>query len=349
MRVTVVIALILSCSVPATAGEPGDAGHRCLGAYYYPWYYTERWTREPVTHTPELGRYRSDDREVVARHIEWAKRADLDFFLVSWLSPDGREGKNLEQCVLPALERADFRFAILYETPLALGLPAGQPIDLAGRLPDGVKAGDRFVEHFDHLAEAYLSHRCYLRYDGKAVVVVYLVRDMVNAGPYLKAVRERLGKRGIDLYLIADAVYWEAPEKLDWALLREHFQAVTAYNMYHRPGFLDAVRDQYRAADRAARGAGLRFIPDVMPGYDDTRLRGGDRATIDRRQGQFYRDYWDVASAFVGPEQPFLLITSFNEWHEGTELEPSEEYGDSYLRLTRELAGGLRAHAGPGR
>jgi hypothetical protein len=112
--------------------------------------------------------------------------------------------------------------------------------------------------------------------------------------------------------------------------------------MYHRPGFLDAVRGQFRAADRAARAAGLRLIPNVMPGYDDTPLRGAGRATIDRRRGRFYREYWGLASEFVGPDQPFLLVTSFNEWHEGTELEPSAEYGDLYLRLTRELAAGLR-------
>src|SRR5262249_45953601 len=167
-----------------------------------------------------------------ATHVRWAKQADLDFFLVSWLSPDGREEKALKESVLPELEEARFRVALLYETPLALGLSAGRPLDLARKLPDGAKAGDRLVEHFDHLAETYLKHAHYLRFGSKAVVVVYLVRDLVNAGPYLKAVRERLGRRGVDLYLIADVVYWEAPDKLDWALLKEHFQAVTAYNMY---------------------------------------------------------------------------------------------------------------------
>ena len=335
--------LILVCPLTSLGDEPQQRpDQRLLGAYYYPWYYKERWTSEPVTNTPKLGWYSSDDRTVAAEHIRWARQADLDFFLVSWLSPRGREGLNLKESVLPELEKADFRFALLYETPLALGLPAGKPLDLATQLPDGVKAGDRFVEHFGHLAETYLKHPQYLRLGGKAVVVIYLVRDMVNAGEYLQAVRQRLGQRGVELYLIADVVYWESPEKLDWALLKEHFQAVTAYNMYYRPKFLEAVRTQFEAADRAARSHGLRLVPNVMPGYDDTPLRGTERVTINRRRGQFYRDYWAVASKFVGPNQPFLLVTSFNEWHEGTELEPSTEYGDMYLTLTRELAAGIR-------
>jgi hypothetical protein len=342
MRLPLLI-LFLLLPLPTFTGEPErEEPERFLGAYYYPWYYKERWTNEPVTNTPKLGWYSSDDRKVAAAHIRWAKQADIDFFVISWLSADGREGKNLRDAVLPELKKAGFGFVLLYETPLALGLPAGKSIDLAQRLPNGIRSGDQFVEHFDHLAEIYLNHKQYLLLGGKAVVIVYLVRDMVNAGPYLKSVRTRLGKRGIDLYLIADMVYWEPPDKFDWAFLKEHFQAVTAYNMYERPKFLETVAGQFKAADRAARSQGMRLIPNVMPGYDDTPLRGTERVTLNRRRGQFYRDYWRVASHFVGPDQPMMLVTSFNEWHEGTELEPSTEYGDMYLRLTRELAGGLR-------
>ena len=32
-------------------------------------------TAEPVAHTPELGRYRSDDPAVAARHVGWAREA----------------------------------------------------------------------------------------------------------------------------------------------------------------------------------------------------------------------------------------------------------------------------------
>ena len=59
----------------------------------------------------------------------------------------------------------------------------------------------------------------------------------------------------------------EVADKLDWAFLKEHFQAVTAYNMYYRPKFLQAVQRQFKAADRAARARGMRLIPNVMPGY----------------------------------------------------------------------------------
>jgi hypothetical protein len=327
----------LLAAVFALAGEPQ------VGAYYYPWYYKERWANEPVADTPKLGWYSSDDRNVAAQHVKWAKEARLDFFLVSWLTAEGREGKNFANAVLPELEKANFQFAMLYETPLALGTPAGKPIDLHVVDAKGSKAGDRFVQHFDHLADNYFKHPGCLKRDGKAVAVIYLVRDMTNADVYLTSVRERAAKKGIDLFLIADVVYWAKPESLDWPFLKKHFQAVTAYNMHFRPKFLESVGVQFAESDRVARSRGLRFVPNAMPGYDDTPLRGEGRATLHRRRGDFYRDSWKIASKFVDREQPFLFVTSFNEWHEGTEIEPSEEYGNRYLKLTRELAGELKS------
>ncbi|MBX9582291.1 MAG: glycoside hydrolase family 99-like domain-containing protein [Gemmataceae bacterium] len=339
----VVLALTMAVVPGPPAGRPATpAWPPLIGAHYYPWYAPDRWANQPATDTPALGRYRSADPAVVARHVRWARAADLDFFVLSCLDPAGPEAKTLREVTVPGLAAAGFRFALHYETPIALGLRPELPIDFAARLPDGTVAGDRFVQHFDYLANTYFTHPCYLRHDGRAVVMLYLVRNWENAGPYLRAVRDRLAGRGIDLYLIADAMYWERPGELDWPFLEEHFRAVTAYNMYHRPDFLAGVRRQYDAADRAARARGLRMIPHVLPGYDDTRLRGTDRATLPRRGGVFYREFWRLGAEFVGPDQPFLIVTTFNEWHEGTELEPSAEHGDLYLRLTRELAADLR-------
>ena len=200
-----------------------------------------------------MGRYTSADRAVVAEHIRGAKRADLDFFMFSCLSPDGPEAKTLREAVLPELDHAKFSFALHYETPIALGLRPEKPIDFAAKLPDGTAAGDRFIEQFDYLTEMYFRRGNYLRIDGKAVVMLYLVRNFENASPYLKTVRDRATARGVDLYLVADAMYWEKPGELDWSFLREHFQAVTGYNLYERPDYLAGVEKQYAATNRAAR------------------------------------------------------------------------------------------------
>ena len=170
------VALTLSSARPPTAG-PTPTVVPIIGAHYYPWYEWERWANQPATDTPKLGRYTSADRAVVAEHIRGAKRADLDFFMLSCLAPDGSEAKTLREAVLPELDLAQFPFALHYETPIALGLRPEKTIDFAAKLPDGITAGDRFIEQFDYLTEMYFRRGNYLRIDGKAVVMLYLGRQ----------------------------------------------------------------------------------------------------------------------------------------------------------------------------
>ena len=68
----------------------------------------------------------------------------------------------------------------------------------------------------------------------------------------------------------------------------------------------------------------------IIPGYDDTKIRKPGLA-VDRFDGNLYGMQWDQAIA-AGPH--WVLITSFNEWHEGSEIEPSREFGNSFLSLT---------------
>ncbi|HUR54809.1 MAG TPA: hypothetical protein VMZ71_11805, partial [Gemmataceae bacterium] len=201
VALTLLVTLVAWIALRGRPSGPPTKSHAPLvGAHYYPWYDERRWAGQPATFTPQLGRYASGDRAVAAQHVRWAKDADLDFFLVSCLGPGGTEMRHLKSSLLPALEDAKFPFALHYETPVALGLKPDLPIDLSARLPDGTIAGNRMAEHFDQLAAAYFTHPQYLRFEGKVVVMLYLVRNFENAAPYLKAVRERMARRGIDLY-----------------------------------------------------------------------------------------------------------------------------------------------------
>ena len=106
----VLILFVLALAVPPERRPPRgpvESGGPLVGAHYYPWYDHERWAGQPATDTPTLGRYSSADHAVAAQHIRWAKQADIDFFMISCLSPDGPEAKTLRASVVPALEEAN--------------------------------------------------------------------------------------------------------------------------------------------------------------------------------------------------------------------------------------------------
>ncbi|NOR74749.1 MAG: alpha-mannosidase, partial [Draconibacterium sp.] len=94
----------------------------------------------------------------------------------------------------------------------------------------------------------------------------------------------------------------------------------------------------------------LLFIPCPGPGYIDTRIRPWNvKNTEDREDGKYYERMFMNA---VNVSPSFIGITSFNEWHEGTQIEPAipkkistftyEDYGKDtdplfYIKKTREL------------
>jgi hypothetical protein len=68
-----------------------------------------------------------------------------------------------------------------------------------------------------------------------------------------------------------------------------------------------------------ARRLGLLCAPSVGPGYDARRATGDPRVRA-RRHGATYDSMWRGA---VKARADLVTITSYNEWHEGTQIEPA--------------------------
>ena len=61
----------------------------------------------------------------------------------------------------------------------------------------------------------------------------------------------------------------------------------------------------------------------IIPGFDDRKLgRPAPRPTTDRHGDETLRILFTEA---VAANPDWILITSWNEWHEGSEIEPSLE------------------------
>lgn len=68
-----------------------------------------------------------------------------------------------------------------------------------------------------------------------------------------------------------------------------------------------------------ARKKGLLCAPSVGPGFDARRAAGIERV-LPRRNGLTYDTMWRSA---VAARADVVTITSYNEWHEGTQIEPA--------------------------
>jgi hypothetical protein len=142
-------------------------------------------------------------------------------------------------------------------------------------------------------------------------------------------VRARLGAGGRRLFLVADV---RSPE---WLAARPGWLSrFDALHVYTPVEFLARGRDlgqTYGALAALARAAGRPFVPAVAPGYDDRRVREPGFA-IPRADGATYEASWRAA---LSVDPAWVLVSSWNEWHEGSEIEPSVEHGRRYLEATR--------------
>jgi len=72
-------------------------------------------------------------------------------------------------------------------------------------------------------------------------------------------------------------------------------------------------------------------VVPVIPGYIDSGLGREKTMEHPRRDGQMYHDQWQRALA-LHPE--LIMIYSWNEYFERTAIEPTDEWGNQYLRWT---------------
>jgi glycoprotein endo-alpha-1,2-mannosidase len=93
----------------------------------------------------------------------------------------------------------------------------------------------------------------------------------------------------------------------------------------------------------SAHAHGLLCAPSVGPGYD-ARRGSGDPRVRPRRAGATYDGMWRSAIA-AGADR--VTITSYNEWHEGTQIEPAAPGGrrGPYRYLSYDGAWGLKGAA----
>jgi len=77
----------------------------------------------------------------------------------------------------------------------------------------------------------------------------------------------------------------------------------------------------------------------IGPGYDHSAVPGRTPLVRTRDDGRFYQFGWQKLLDLEPDKRPWLVhIETWNEFHEGTEVCETKEYGRLYLELTRRFA-----------
>lgn len=287
---------------PARAHEPANPVP--VFAYYYIWFNPTSWNRAKIDY-PLLGRYASDDVEIMRRHIRMAKAAGINGFLVSWKHTPQLDERLAK---LTTVARAEgFHLGIVYQ-----GLDFERnPLPMATVKQDLTLFADTYAR--DPVYHVF----------GKPVVVwtgsTRATRDAIDT-----AVRDVRGR----LLVLGDAKTVDDCEALTPVLDGQ------AYYWSSVDPTRGTSRTKLTSMSTAVhRGGGLWFAP-VAPGFD-ARLVGGAK-TVPRRSGGTLRSSYDIA---VGTTPDAIGVISWNEFSENTHIEPSEKYGTTELNVLADLLG----------
>jgi glycoprotein endo-alpha-1,2-mannosidase len=309
---------LLGCSAPEQI--PDARVH----AFYYPWYGTPEldgewihWSHDQlgdvagrITYPggddigadfyPRLGPYSSNDPDILREHMAMLKRAGVGSLCASWWA-DG----SFEDQALPALldAAAEDGLGVSFHLEPFPGRDAVTSLKAIKSLLN------RFGEHSG----------LYRGGDGRPLFFVY--------DSYLTPMEEwarllhpdgDLTIRGSEFDATMIGLWVEADHGEE--LLSAGFDGT--YSYFATDGFTyGSTTSHWPDMSEFCAVNQLIFVPCVGPGYADLRIRPWNTANQrDREHGDYFQR---MIQAAIDIKPELIGVTSFNEWHEGTQIEPA--------------------------
>jgi phospholipase C len=303
-RVAASLVLLAGAALAASPGTARAASRPDpLYAYYYIWFNPTSWSRAKIDY-PLLGRYSSDERAVMLKHVQWAKRAGIDGFIVSWKSTPVLN-RRLERLTEVA-DAEHFKLLVIY-----------QGLDFFRRpLPAA-----RVARDLDHFEARFAPDEAFRVFEKPTVIwsgtPSFTAGEIARVtGPRRKRLLILASERNMDGYrrvarsVDGNAYYW------------------ASVNPSTFPGYPERLA---RMGEAVHRRGGLWIAP-AAPGFDARKV--GGTSVVERRDGDTLRTELDAA-ARSSPDAIGLI--SWNEFSENTHIEPSVRNGTRYLDVVADV------------
>ncbi len=325
---------------------------------------------------PQWGYEDEADPAVFARKIEAAADHGLDSFIFDWYWYENAPFLNraLEQGYLRASNREQLKFALMWANHDWIDI---MPLKRSERatprlLYPGNVSLQAFLEAIDYVVETYFKIPTYWKIDGCPYFSIYELYRIVQSFGGVPAARQALDifrqktrAAGFpDLHL--NGIIWGIqllpgeqsvanPRDLVTAL---GLDSVTSYVWIHHvemPVFPQTAYSYVNQAIQnywaeASAGYGVPYYPNVTVGWDSSpRTVQSDvfdnvgypfTPTLgDSTPAAFKAALADVRRFLdARPGQPKIMnINAWNEWTEGSYLEPDTEHGMAYLDAIRDV------------
>ncbi len=276
---------------------PSPQGGPVVLAIYQPWF----GEKDHI----DVG-YSSLDRNVQQKQVERAKDLGIEGFVVDWYGPHKSfmdRGYGLMQQVA---SENNFHVALLYD-----------------ETADGSRATDTTISDLQYAYEHYIgpqagpSRDAYLTYDGRPMIFVFPKSNKTDWSRVRQATRD-WERPPLIIYEYRnnpndaqfDGLYvWVHPGKGGWA------SDGSRWGGDYLDGFYQKMVSDY--PDKIAVGG-------AWPQFDDSRASWSQNRRISARCGKTFEETLRAFRRYYSDRNPlpFLLIQTWNDYEEGTAIEP---------------------------
>lgn len=338
--------LMVEAAPAKPAAQPAKAPKIKLGVYYFPGWRDRtpgspsNYPWDPIKKFPEreplLGWYSEGEADVMAAHLDTMARNGISFVSFDWYwGSDNRVylGHALE-AYLSLKDKRGQQFSLLWANH--------------DDAPVSVSNFDRMV---DYWVRHYFASPSYLKVDGKPLVTVFSPAQLderatkmgVTVAELLARANKRAQEEGLPgIYFVAGTTS-DQPGFKQYSSRDSGYSAVSAYNLHWWPGQSHSSHS-YEELDNAYRSHWSRYrsigqLPIVVPmssGWDKRAWGGSDDALHDRSLGtadEFEAHMRAGVQEVLKGGPPYLgVICCWNEFGEGSYVEPTKQLGDSIIK-----------------
>jgi acetyl esterase/lipase len=330
MNILVQLALLAALLCQAASAAPH------LLVHYLPWFSSREvsgswgwhWTmgsrdpeklgwdgvREAASHDhPLIGLYDSGDPHTLECHVLLMKFAGLDGVIVDWYGTgDFRDYAAIHrnaQALIPWLEKAGLKFAVCYEDQSIKHRIAGKAVAATSGLSCG-------VQDLQWAEEQWMGRPSYVRLGQRPVILIFgpqhfgrdewsKLRGELRSNPLLHGLPHLESEHGLDGHFA-------------WPPVAEG----------------KALPPEQWKVKLAAMHEG-RAIACAFPAFKDFYQQAGAHksyGSIDSRSGATFRESLSLA---VESSAPLIQVATWNDFGEGTQVEPSRDNGYRFLEILR--------------
>jgi Glycosyl hydrolase family 99/Bacterial SH3 domain len=312
MRTRIVYCLIALVILGLSSQPVAAQAGRQVWVFYMGFWTPDGWvaSENVLTDTP-AEYYDTKNANTAATQIQQARNAGIDAFIANWFGMnDTQTTSSLDNLLQQAYQQ---------------GFKIGAAYDL---FPSNVaKDKQSVIDSLNWLIANRTTHPAYLRFDGKPVIYFAFQENTGFGSGTWEEIRNTVDPNYNTI--------WVAEGLNGCCLHGGVFDGMYAFNL----AWGDPATTATRQFNLMRNQGGYFYTATAHPGWDESLVAARDNrpnpsAARNRQDGEFMTRSWNGA---ISSGSGIILIVSWNEYMEGSHIEPSSTYGSTALDTLRPL------------